>query len=147
MNFSNAIVKFKKAPEVEKLLFFEAMQITLVTKLLLAILPFQKYSQKLGIPHKETKSDPSLQALLVIDSVHKTIRRCSIYLPFKENCLIDAIVAKKMLKKRNIGSTIYLGAALLNKTRLIAHAWLRSGSVIITGKKEMEKYKALEWYT
>ena len=46
----------------------------------------------------------------------------------------------KMLERRNIESTLYLGTAKDLNGKLIAHAWLRSGPLYITGKEGMEKF-------
>jgi hypothetical protein len=46
----------------------------------------------------------------------------------------------KMLERRNIESTVYLGTAKDENGKLIAHAWLRSGSFILTGSEEMSRF-------
>ena len=45
----------------------------------------------------------------------------------------------KMLEKRNIESTLYLGIAKDEKGELIAHAWLRSGPFYVSGAEVMEQ--------
>ena len=46
----------------------------------------------------------------------------------------------KMLERRQIESTLYLGTAKDESGKLIAHAWLRSGPFYITGAEGMEKF-------
>jgi thiazole synthase ThiGH ThiG subunit len=46
----------------------------------------------------------------------------------------------KMLERRRIYSTLYLGTGKNEKGELIAHAWLRSGSEIVTGGEEMKEF-------
>jgi hypothetical protein len=48
-------------------------------------------------------------------------------------CLTQAIAAGIMLKQRRIAYNIYLGVARNNNNQLIAHAWLRSGDILVTG--------------
>ena len=51
-----------------------------------------------------------------------------------------AIAAMKMLERRKIESTLYLGTAKDENGKMIAHAWLRSGPFYITGFEEMERF-------
>ena len=51
---------------------------------------------------------------------------------WESKCLVRALTAQKMLSKRNIHSTLYLGCAQKDG-KMIAHAWLRCGSMYVTG--------------
>ena len=62
------------------------------------------------------------------------------YTFWESQCLVKAIAAMKMLERRQIESTLYLGTAKDEKGKLIAHAWLRSGPFYITGAEVMEKF-------
>jgi hypothetical protein len=55
-------------------------------------------------------------------------------------CLVKAIAAMKMLERRQIESTIYLGTAKDKTGKLIAHAWLRSGPFYITGAEVVDQF-------
>ena len=55
------------------------------------------------------------------------------YTFWESQCLVKAIAGMKMLEKRNIESTLYLGTAKDEKGELIAHAWLRSGLFLCIG--------------
>ena len=46
----------------------------------------------------------------------------------------------RMLEKRGIESTLYLGTARDESGKMIAHAWLRSGPYYITGSEGMERF-------
>ena len=59
---------------------------------------------------------------------------------WESQCLVKAIAAMKMLERRQIESTLYLGTAKDENGNLIAHAWLRSGPFYITGVEAMEKF-------
>ena len=62
------------------------------------------------------------------------------YTFWESQCLVKAIAAMKMLERRNIESTLYLGTARDESGKMIAHAWLRSGPFYITGAEGMEKF-------
>ena len=52
--------------------------------------------------------------------------------PWESKCLVRALTAQKILKKKGIHSTMYLGCGL-NDGKMVAHAWLRCGEMYVTG--------------
>lgn len=52
--------------------------------------------------------------------------------PWQSKCLVKALTASHLLKKRGISHTLYLGVGQ-NDSKMIAHAWLRSGRLYVTG--------------
>lgn len=52
----------------------------------------------------------------------------------RDSCLAQAIAAQAMLRRRGIASTVYLGLAREARYGLGAHAWVRSGGMILTGR-------------
>ena len=58
--------------------------------------------------------------------------------PWNSNCLAQAIAAKRMLRRRRIACTLYLGLAKDAKDELAAHAWLRCGNRILTGGRSSQ---------
>jgi len=141
-----ALRKFFLISAEERKLFFQAVRFALWARKYTRTLSSNKLHKFLGVPHKESVTEVSI-ADPVILKVYRAMRRSTIYLPFKRKCLIEAIVAKKMLMQYNIPATLYLGIAKDGNKNLIAHAWLRCGNNIIVGKKGMEKYVAIEWFT
>ncbi|MDD5937239.1 MAG: lasso peptide biosynthesis B2 protein [Clostridiales bacterium] len=51
---------------------------------------------------------------------------------WQSKCLVRAMVAQKLLTRKHISSTLYLGVKKEND-KLIAHAWLRTGRLYCTG--------------
>lgn len=142
-----AIKKFFLVSGEERRLFFQAIWIAILARIYILNLSSKKLPGFLGTPHKESTFETNIAENSVFLKVYMAMRRSTIYLPFKKKCLIEAIVVKKMLQKYNIVTTIYLGVAKDENKNLIAHAWLRYGSKIIVGKKGMERYVAVEWFT
>jgi hypothetical protein len=58
---------------------------------------------------------------------------------------VQAIAAKLMLKRRGIPSTLHLGVAK-EDNRFMAHAWLRSGSIILTGGAGRERFTIISTF-
>ena len=61
------------------------------------------------------------------------------YTFWESECLVKAMAGMKMLERRGIESTLYLGTAK-DETGLIAHAWLRSGTFYVSGAEVMERF-------
>ncbi len=71
------------------------------------------------------------------------------YTPFKSNCMVQALAAKQMCKKRGIATTLYIGVGKNQEAtpQKLNHAWLRSGSFIITGNlKGLADYAVIGTY-
>jgi hypothetical protein len=60
-------------------------------------------------------------------------------LPWRCMCLEQALAARLMLRRRGLPSTLYLGASR-GAEAMQAHAWLRSGELILTGAAERERF-------
>lgn len=107
---------------------------------LLKCRPFTKVAPSLGDQMKETTFEFEASNKKVLSSVSQSIHLASRYTFWESQCLVKAIAAMKMLEKRQIESTIYLGTAKDESGDLIAHAWLRSGPFYITGSAGKEKF-------
>jgi hypothetical protein len=76
----------------------------------------------------------------IVKSISQAIHIMSKYTFWESKCLVKAIAGMKMLERRKIESTIYLGTAKDETGKMIAHAWLRSGPIFVTGFEEMSKF-------
>jgi hypothetical protein len=131
------ILKFSQLPNNEKLLFFKALAISLLVKIVVYIFPLRWYSKYLG-------SDGSIKGMSLeneeaVKKITRAVLRCSRYAPWSTRCLVDAVTAKILLRQKGIGSTLFLG---VNKesNKMIAHAWLKCGEKFITGRKGYQKF-------
>jgi transglutaminase superfamily protein len=61
------------------------------------------------------------------------VRTMSRYLPWHSRCLAQALTVTRMLGRRGIASTLYLGTMKDETNELQMHAWVRCGSVVLTG--------------
>ncbi|WP_051475379.1 MULTISPECIES: lasso peptide biosynthesis B2 protein [Metabacillus] len=122
-----------------KLLLVEAYFYLAIGRYLKSI-SFAKIAPSLGEHMKETSFEQTLSNKRVLSSISQAIHMMSRYTFWESQCLVKAIAAMKMLEKRNIESTLYLGTARDESGEMIAHAWLRSGPYYITGFEGMEKF-------
>ncbi|CAH1206591.1 lasso peptide biosynthesis B2 protein [Paenibacillus sp. JJ-223] len=108
---------------------------------ILKAMPFVKIAPGLGTPMVETSSDGLNRAdVLTVRNISKAILMASKFAWWESRCLVMAIAAMKMLERRGIDSTLYMGTARDKQGRMAAHAWLRSGKLIVTGADTMEQY-------
>ena len=114
--------------------------------ILARIIPLRWFSFLLGDFNKGINIDLDSKQLELILVLKKSIRRIKRILPWKVKCFEEAIAGKKVLKRFGIESTIYLGVNKENE-KLIAHAWLKCGGEIITGKKGYEEFVVVGFYS
>jgi hypothetical protein len=131
----------------ERTLFFQAYRIIGYTSLLISIFPLRRFLHRIGEQGKESNTAISNGTILEVLLVEKAIKRAIKYLPWRSKCFSRAITAKVLLKRMRISSTLYLGVAKDGNSNMIAHAWLRCGDIIVTGKEEMSKFTPIVFFT
>jgi hypothetical protein len=136
------VTNFMALPAQKKRLMLEAL-VYLGWARILKALPFSRIAPSLGKRMMETplEHEPSNERL--IGQISQAVRVMSRHTVWESQCLVRAIAAKKMLERRRIESTLYLGTARDESGNLIAHAWLRSGPFYITGAEEMKRFTAV----
>lgn len=107
-------------------------------------IPFSKVAPSLGYPMVETSYDMDSLKIQTLQEISNAIYLMSKYTFWESECLVKAFAAMKMLEKRQVDCTLYLGIAKDEKGKLIAHAWLRAGSYYITGKEGMKRFTIVQ---
>ncbi|MBB6671457.1 lasso peptide biosynthesis B2 protein [Cohnella nanjingensis] len=130
---------FMAWPAARRRLMLEALFFLAWARFLKA-LPFKRIAPKLGRPMSETPHVHDLPAERVVRSISEAVRVMSCHTFWESKCLVQALAAKKMLERRSMDSTLYLGTAKDKQGNLIAHAWLRSGPVYLTGGGERRMF-------
>lgn len=108
------------------------------------VLTFARVSRRLGRYMASTPDHLPPEQLQVAGKVGWAVETAARHLPWRAVCLPQAVTAKTMLRRRGIDSTLYLGVS--REEGLKAHAWLRVGSFIVTGRGEMPKYTVLSTF-
>ncbi len=65
------------------------------------------------------------------------------YTPWNSNCLAQAIAGKRMLHRRRLPSTLFLGVRKGEEEEFEAHAWLDCDSVTLTGGHDHTGYSVV----
>ncbi|NJP38026.1 lasso peptide biosynthesis B2 protein [Alkalicoccus luteus] len=96
--------------------------------------PFSQWQKKLGVPQAETLlSVYDAEERDKIRRVSGAVQTVAKYTFWESMCLVQALAASNMLKRRGYPSTFYLATARNEDGNLEAHAWLRSGTIFVTG--------------
>lgn len=136
---TNKIKIFYSLSLSKQLLLLEAL-IMLGWARCIKLIKFRKLTRLLKLQVAETGCQSNDNNKLTINKVSEAIRIMSRHTLWESMCLVRALAAMKMLERRRIYSTLYLGTGKNEKGELIAHAWLRSGSEIVTGGEEMKEF-------
>jgi hypothetical protein len=125
--------KFLRRSWAERLLLLEAALLVSLARLAVHTVPFRWLIRLAGKPQTETPSvaDPqhTVQVQRVGWAVHAVVR----HLPWECTCLAQALAARLLLARRGIAVTLYLGVRRDAHGAPSAHAWLRSGTLYVTG--------------
>jgi hypothetical protein len=114
-----------------------------VARLATLTLPCRVVTEWMGTAGAETPRavDPAVTALA--SAISREVQRASRYTPWRSQCLPQAMAAKRMLRRRGYPSTLYLGVARRGRSSLSAHAWLRCGTLVLTGYRESRQHAAV----
>ena len=138
---------FFHQPNDVKLLFARAIITSAIVKSALVFIPFSKIKHVLGNPNIESKTECSEETAIYLRKVQTALRLCNKYTPWETECYTLALTGKILLKRKNIISTLYFGFRKNKKDEYEGHAWLRSGSVIISGNKNLPTYQIQSYFT
>lgn len=127
------ISKFLGLTSRRRRLLTEAAWQLFIARIQTSALPFRRLAPSLGAIAKDSADTlPPLQEAAASD-ISWAINRAARHLPLTLLCLQQAIAARHMLARRGIPGTLYLGTRRSSDNSLLAHAWLRSGSIKVAG--------------
>lgn len=136
---TNKIRVFLSLSLSKRLLFLEAFLMLGWARCMKQV-QFQKLTKILKLQIAETSNQITKSDKLTSYKVSEAINIMSRHTLWESMCLVRAIAAMKMLERRGIASTLYLGTGKNESGQLIAHAWLRSGNQYVTGGEEMREF-------
>ena len=121
------ITKFLNIPTDEKLLLIEAVMLLYVSKIMV-FFPFKQYVRLLhSSKDKNAVINSGLHRKISI-----SVKRANKIAIWKNICLVQSVAACLMLKRRRINYNFSLGLQFRDGTKLVAHAWVKSGNFFVT---------------
>jgi hypothetical protein len=148
----NALTPWQRAKRYVRLSLFlaEAFFELCVARFKVSFVPFQTYKKELGHHMHVTSEHTVLAQQALAKRLSWAVQKTARYTPFKSNCMVQALAAKRMCKKRGLATTLYIGVGRdrgSSQPQKSNHAWLRSGSFIVTGKlKDLASYAIIGTY-
>lgn len=128
--------KFLDLPRADRGCLLEAAFWLGLARLALLFLPFRHLAPFLGRQMAQSPEEAGAAPAQLLERVSWAVAAASRHLPWECKCLAQALTGKAMLRRRGVPSTLYLGLAK-GDAGLQAHAWLRCGAHILTGRQGM----------
>lgn len=94
--------------------------------------PMKKLQKRIGIMNEESAGEESEQHYRQAARISHVVNRICSRTPWESKCLVRALTAQHLLRRRRIPSTLYLGVGKKDDG-MIAHAWLRCGKYFVIG--------------
>ncbi len=95
--------------------------------------------------NRDLRTDPGLQASVdpkVIARITYVLPRISDRLPWRSDCLVQALAGQNWLRARGLDSEIEIGVEHPEDGDFGAHAWLVCGEMVVTGG-DIARYELL----
>jgi len=129
---------------IDYVFFWEAWCLLHLAKLAILFMPFRKIASWIGSLQVESSHD--LLSTEKSIKIEHAVRRASRYTLHGSKCYDQALTAKALLGQSGLPATIYFGLAKESDSQLIAHAWVRCGERIVTGKAGMERFTVVAFF-
>ena len=138
------LARFLELPLREKNLLVEAWIMLGVSRGMVLSLPFRWIAP--GLRANLSGSYAPGSRLAQAETVGWAIRVASRLTPWKSNCLAQAIAGKRMLQRRQLASTLFLGVRKGEEKQFEAHAWLNCESLVLTGGHDHGGYSVVSTF-
>ncbi|MEG2017877.1 MAG: lasso peptide biosynthesis B2 protein [Clostridium sp.] len=104
------------------------------------LVPFNKLKKRMGNHKGDSPKEIDINSYRIAKEVQWAVINAARHTPWESKCLVQALTAQRLMKKRKIATTLYLGVKKSIEGEMIAHAWIRCGSYYITGGSNKEGY-------
>ena len=101
-------------------------------RLCLLLVPMPRIEKMIGVRGAESEAEETLENIKLAKLVGFHVNRVTAHLPLKRKCFVRALSARKILMKKGVNTTLYLGVGK-EDGKMVAHAWLRCGQLYVTG--------------
>jgi quercetin dioxygenase-like cupin family protein len=105
--------------------------------------PFKSLASRLGDEMAESPAEDSHEQRATVARIGRAVGSLGGRLPGMSQCLVQAVAATWMLRRRRIPSTLYIGLAKEDSGEVAVHAWVRSGTQIVTGAQTQHDFSVV----
>jgi len=135
---------FLRLPAADRRLLVEAMLGLARAGILLRVLRFTRLSRSLGQHMAEAPNEEAAAHMAEARRIQWAVDTAARNLPWKPVCLPQAVAATRLLRRRGISSTLYLG--IDPAAGYDAHAWVRVGPLIVTGGPRPDRFSVVSTF-
>lgn len=122
------------------LLLAEAGALLGLARLAVLTLPFRWVMRACGTHMAESPPELDAAGAARVERVAWAVDTARLFTPWDSNCLAQAIAGARMLRRRGVATTTYLGVTEAAPQKLGAHAWLRAGPHVILGDRQLDEF-------
>lgn len=133
----------------DKKYYLIALKWSMIVRFSMVFLPFKYYRGLFGkLQNVAETNEYSPEKSLEIKRIREIVISICRNTPWESKCLVEAITCKKMLQKIGVETTVYLGIRKdENGKEMKAHAWLKLGDHILTGRSGHQSFKVVNFYS
>jgi hypothetical protein len=132
----------------KKKLYLESLKWSIIVRFSMVFLPFKFYKRLFGKIQYSNQTVYTAKQLEEAIQISKIVISLCRNTPWESKCLVEALSCKRILKKRGIETTVYLGICKnYDGKELAAHAWLKMGDYILTGRSGHQNFKVVNFYS
>ena len=128
----------------QKLWFVVLYPLSGLVRAAVLTIPFKHLNRALGKNNKNHRlsSIVSEEQLLTAKNISIVIRTVSKYTPWTSNCMVEAMLARFVLRAYGIPYVFYLGVQMTHDPEepMKAHAWVTAGPYAVVGGKNHHKF-------
>lgn len=88
--------------------------------------------KRFGVEGQESPDKEPLEVYRYAHRVAYAVNTICSRTAWESKCLVRALVAQRLLKRKKINSTLYLGCKM-GENKMLAHAWIRCGEMYVSG--------------
>ena len=123
-----------------KIEYGKAFIYTGCARAIILFVPFNKLRKRMGKVKEESPEEVDKNIYKEAVDVSEIVSIVSRHTPWESKCLVQALTAQKLLKEKEISTTLYLGVKKDRNNNMLAHAWLRCGEYYVTGGANKDGY-------
>nr|WP_281288266.1 lasso peptide biosynthesis B2 protein [Paenibacillus methanolicus] len=112
-----------------------------VFRFAILFIPFRHLARTMGRRNGNTPVSVERHTLMKAAKIGWAIERTSRFTPWESKCLVKALAGQTLLRVLRVPTTLYLGVSKDESNKMIAHAWLRCGELILTGANEASMFR------
>ncbi len=145
------IITFWQMPFQQKMMFFINLVLCSIAKIAITILPYRALSPYYGLHCQMLNASTLLSTHQIQQALHikRSIALAVRYIPWRSNCLTQALVAKFWCQHFKLPYLFFIGLAKSSAQPLgkEGHAWVNAGPIAITGGNSFATHQVILTYS